>query len=30
MRFPRTPIAGAFLVDLEPITDERGFFALPP
>jgi dTDP-4-dehydrorhamnose 3,5-epimerase len=27
MRFTSTTIAGAFLVDLEPITDERGFFA---
>jgi dTDP-4-dehydrorhamnose 3,5-epimerase len=27
MMFTRTMIAGAFLVDLEPITDERGFFA---
>jgi dTDP-4-dehydrorhamnose 3,5-epimerase len=27
MRFTRTTITGAFLVDLEPITDERGFFA---
>lgn len=27
MRFTRTEINGAFVVDLEPITDERGFFA---
>jgi dTDP-4-dehydrorhamnose 3,5-epimerase len=27
MRFTETPIAGAKLVDLERLTDERGFFA---
>lgn len=27
MRFEETPIAGAFLIDLKPIADERGFFA---
>ena len=27
MRFTKIPIAGAFVVDLEPVTDERGFFA---
>lgn len=27
MRFVPTPIAGAFLIELEPIEDERGFFA---
>lgn len=27
MRFTETPIAGAFLVDLEPVEDQRGFFA---
>ena len=27
MRFLETPIAGAWLVDLEPRADERGFFA---
>jgi dTDP-4-dehydrorhamnose 3,5-epimerase len=25
--FTETPLAGAFLIDLEPVTDERGFFA---
>ncbi len=27
MRFTRTPLAGAWLVDVEPIEDERGSFA---
>jgi dTDP-4-dehydrorhamnose 3,5-epimerase len=27
MRFTETPLAGAFVIDLEPIEDERGFFA---
>ncbi len=27
MRFVETPIAGAFVVEVEPIEDERGFFA---
>ena len=27
MRFSETPVAGAWLIDLEPINDERGFFA---
>jgi dTDP-4-dehydrorhamnose 3,5-epimerase len=27
MRFTETPIAGAYVVDLEPMSDERGFFA---
>lgn len=27
MRFTKTPIAGAMLVELERLTDERGFFA---
>lgn len=27
MRFDSTPIPGAWLIDLEPRTDERGFFA---
>lgn len=27
MRFTETPLAGAYLVDLEPIEDERGMFA---
>ena len=27
MRFTRTKVAGAFLVEPEPIADERGFFA---
>lgn len=27
MRIIQTPIAGAFLVELEPIADDRGFFA---
>lgn len=27
MKFIATPIPGAFLVDLEPVTDQRGFFA---
>ena len=27
MRFTPTPILGAFLVEIEPIEDERGFFA---
>jgi dTDP-4-dehydrorhamnose 3,5-epimerase len=27
MRFTATPLAGAFVVELEPIADERGFFA---
>lgn len=27
MRFTETPLAGAWVVDLEPRTDERGFFA---
>ena len=28
MRFTPTPIEGAFVIDVEPIADERGFFAL--
>ena len=27
MRFQETPLAGAFVIDLEKIEDERGFFA---
>ena len=27
MRFVETPIAGAFIVEAEPVSDERGFFA---
>ena len=27
MRFSSTPLPGAFVVDLEPIEDERGMFA---
>jgi dTDP-4-dehydrorhamnose 3,5-epimerase len=27
MRFAEAPIAGAWLIDLEPVVDERGFFA---
>ena len=27
MRFTETPLAGAFVIELEPIVDERGFFA---
>jgi dTDP-4-dehydrorhamnose 3,5-epimerase len=27
MRFVETPLEGAFVIDLEPIEDERGFFA---
>jgi dTDP-4-dehydrorhamnose 3,5-epimerase len=27
MIFQQTPLAGAFVIDLEPQTDERGFFA---
>lgn len=27
MRFTETPLGGAFLIDLEPVEDERGFFA---
>lgn len=27
MRFTETPLAGAFVIDVEPIRDERGFFA---
>lgn len=27
MRFTETPLAGAFIIDPEPIEDERGFFA---
>lgn len=27
MRFTRTPLDGAWLIDLEPIADARGFFA---
>jgi dTDP-4-dehydrorhamnose 3,5-epimerase len=27
VRFTETPIAGAFLIDIEPVEDERGFFA---
>lgn len=27
MIFTETPLAGAFLVDIDPATDERGFFA---
>lgn len=27
MRFTETPLSGAFVIDLEPIVDDRGFFA---
>src|SRR5215207_432703 len=27
MRFVSLPLSGAFLIELEPICDERGFFA---
>lgn len=27
MKFTETPIRGAFLIDVEPVEDERGFFA---
>lgn len=27
MRFAETPLSGAFVIDLEPIEDDRGFFA---
>ena len=27
MKFTATPLSGAFIIDLEPIEDERGFFA---
>jgi dTDP-4-dehydrorhamnose 3,5-epimerase len=27
MIFTETPLAGAFVIDIEPIEDERGFFA---
>ena len=27
MRFTETKVAGAFLIEPEPIADERGFFA---
>lgn len=27
MRFERTPISGAWIIDIEPSADERGFFA---
>ncbi len=27
VKFTQTPLSGAYLVDLEPIEDERGFFA---
>ncbi len=27
MRFEKTPLAGAFVIELDPIEDERGFFA---
>ena len=27
MNFTKTPLSGAFLVDLEPASDDRGFFA---
>lgn len=27
MRFTETPLAGAYVIDIEPIVDERGFFA---
>lgn len=27
MKFTETPLQGAFVIELEPITDERGFFA---
>lgn len=27
MRFIETPLAGAFVIDIEPMHDERGFFA---
>jgi dTDP-4-dehydrorhamnose 3,5-epimerase len=27
MIFSETPVKGAFVIDLEPLTDKRGFFA---
>jgi len=27
MKFSPTPLAGAFVIDVEPVADERGFFA---
>jgi dTDP-4-dehydrorhamnose 3,5-epimerase len=27
VRFTETPIAGAYIIDIEPLEDERGFFA---
>lgn len=27
MKFIETPLAGAYVIDIEPISDERGFFA---
>ncbi len=27
MKFTETPLAGAFLIEIEPVADERGFFA---
>jgi dTDP-4-dehydrorhamnose 3,5-epimerase len=27
VRFTETPVRGAFLIDIEPVEDERGFFA---
>lgn len=27
MKFTQTPLSGAFVIDLEPIEDDRGFFA---
>jgi dTDP-4-dehydrorhamnose 3,5-epimerase len=27
LRFVETPLRGAFVIDLEPVSDERGFFA---
>lgn len=27
MKFAETPLAGAYIIDIEPIADERGFFA---
>jgi len=27
LRFTETPLAGAFVIDIEPISDDRGLFA---
>ena len=27
MKFTETPLAGAFIVDIDPASDERGLFA---